>query len=277
MKKLSLSGRRTHTEENVDFRSDILPVTCGEMKGYLIKRKLERGGTVKFIRGEDGKWFTPREFEVAGGYENSSNWKLSVRCGGRTLKTLMEEGYLPVPPKTHNRKNEEENSYICEVCQDAGKLFCCGTCSKYFHEKCHIPPVKTESKSWSCTFCMMKKYSRSQECHRESEVLKRQMGPEEQLKCEFLLMELYRHLEGSKFKKIPHDNYIEVASQCLKELDMLANIKRKLNERSYPQVKGCVREVIQIFQSNTQSTNHNDSDQPQEKFKKNFKEIFSVQ
>lgn len=39
----SLSGTKMHIDEKVDFNAEILPVTCGEMKGMLIKRKLERG------------------------------------------------------------------------------------------------------------------------------------------------------------------------------------------------------------------------------------------
>ncbi|KAM5266696.1 nuclear body protein SP140-like protein [Hipposideros larvatus] len=74
--------------------------------------------------------------------------------------------------------------------------------------------------------------SGSRECHRGSEVLQRQMGPEEQLKCEFLLLKAYRHLEVSIFRKIPRDNYEKETSQCMKELMlMFSEIKKKLKKR----------------------------------------------
>lgn len=41
--EFSLSGPRNHKKESVDFSSEILPVTCGEKRGLLIKRKLKRG------------------------------------------------------------------------------------------------------------------------------------------------------------------------------------------------------------------------------------------
>ncbi|XP_045708760.1 nuclear autoantigen Sp-100-like [Phyllostomus hastatus] len=54
--------RRTGEQPGVpvDFQDEILPVNCGEKKGLLIKRKLERGATRKCIRTEDGNWFTPQ-------------------------------------------------------------------------------------------------------------------------------------------------------------------------------------------------------------------------
>ncbi|KAF6114770.1 hypothetical protein HJG60_010703 [Phyllostomus discolor] len=92
--------------EFVDFHSEILPVTCGEMKGMLHKNKLKEGSKVKCIETEDGNWFTPSEFSVAGGYQKSSHWKSTVRCGGKTIKQLTEEGKLPTWSKKQGTETE---------------------------------------------------------------------------------------------------------------------------------------------------------------------------
>lgn len=43
MKKSSLSGFKKHTDGSVNFHWEILPVTCGEMKGMLHKNKFKQG------------------------------------------------------------------------------------------------------------------------------------------------------------------------------------------------------------------------------------------
>ncbi|XP_045689692.1 nuclear body protein SP140-like protein, partial [Phyllostomus hastatus] len=94
---------RQHPDASVNFRAEILRVACGEMRGLLIKRKLERGATRKCIRTEDGNWFTPREFEVRGGYQ-ACNWKTSLTCSGKTLKKLIKDKHIRSPPITRESK-----------------------------------------------------------------------------------------------------------------------------------------------------------------------------
>ncbi|XP_074220562.1 nuclear body protein SP140 isoform X3 [Camelus bactrianus] len=212
-----IRGSRKYRHENVNFHSPVLPVTCGKVKGMLHKKKLKQGVLVKCILGDNGNWYTPREFEIRGGHGRSKNWKLSVRCGGRTLRWLMEKKCLYNPPRIHWRKKKTilksqdttlvdpcpGNSDLCEMCRDGGELFCCDTCSRSFHEHCHIPPVETERSPWSCTFCRMKEPSGSQQCYTESEVLARQMGPEDQLFNDFGLMGLRLEAEFEKnFKEV---------------------------------------------------------------------------
>ncbi|XP_005395476.1 PREDICTED: sp110 nuclear body protein [Chinchilla lanigera] len=89
------------TENTVDFFSPTLPVTCGEVKGILYKKKMEQGGaSEKSIQNEKGTWVSPKEFTVEGKRERSKNWRRSVRCGGQTLAQLIENGILLCPPAT---------------------------------------------------------------------------------------------------------------------------------------------------------------------------------
>ncbi|XP_024419843.3 nuclear body protein SP140-like protein isoform X1 [Desmodus rotundus] len=266
--------RKRRTEQQpavpVNFEAEILPVTCKEKMGLLIKRKLERGATRKCIRTEDGNWFTPREFEVRGGKDKASNWKTSLTCGRKTLKQLIELGFIQPPPNAHDRKKKVENSDKCEICQDGGKLFRC-TCRKFFHGGCHIPPVETERNGWKCTFCTAGKPP-SQQQHRESEVLMKLMGPEEELKCAFLLLKVYGPLESKVFPNIPHENYVEEASRCLEKLRELDLIKKSLIEGKYTDVKSFALAMDNFFTI----PSCNDAELTKDDFKKNFKKQFAI-
>ncbi|XP_012657720.2 nuclear body protein SP140-like protein [Otolemur garnettii] len=280
-------------DENINFQLPELPVTCGDLKGTLHKKKLKQGSPQKSIQTENGRWLTPREFEIKGGYEQSKKWKHSIRCGRYRLQDLMEKGVLPNPPKPKRKvgvrsnrrrtKRKPENSNKCEVCGQWGKLFCCDTCPRSFHENCHIPPVEPERDPWSCIFCEMKalqeRCPESPPRHQESEVLMRQMLPEEQLKCEFILLMVYCDSKSPFFALKPC--HTRDRSQGPEKPMWLNKVKESLNKKMYPQVKEFVEDMRLIFQNYKEFYKKNKFSrlglQVENKFEENFKNTFSIQ
>ncbi|XP_074254971.1 nuclear autoantigen Sp-100 isoform X5 [Saimiri boliviensis] len=386
--ELLTSGRKTNTtplkrrrrrapriprDKNIDFEQPELPVTCGELKGTLHKERFKQGTSKKCIQIENKKWLTPREFEKKGGRGASKNWKLSIRCGGYTLKSLMEKRHLPVPPTTrkkilylrnkykvkvplqtslafknwklsircggytlkslmekrrlpeppttrkkqsilkpHNNTlvdpyraqsqlecvavcdeqripdaspdtSQPENSNICKVCNKGGTLFCCDTCPRSFHERCHIPPVEAKKDPWSCIFCRIKaiqeRCPESQPCHQESEVLMREMLPKEQLKCEFLLLKVYCDSKSPFFASKPY--YNREGSRGPQKPMWLNKVKRRLNEQVYSRVEEFVQDMRLIFHNHKEFYSEDKfitlGIQVQNTFEKNFKNIFAIQ
>lgn len=72
----------------------VLPVRCKNTNGELYKAKFGSGGRGKCIKGIEGLWYTPNEFEQLAGRASSKDWKRSIRYGGRTLQCLIEDGIL---------------------------------------------------------------------------------------------------------------------------------------------------------------------------------------
>ncbi|XP_010606409.1 nuclear autoantigen Sp-100 isoform X4 [Fukomys damarensis] len=298
LKRVRKRGPRIPKETNVNFNIPELPVTCGNAKGTLYKEIFKQGVWKDSIKGENGSWFSPREFEIKGNHAASKNWKLSVRCHGWTLRELIERGYLPEPPSKRKKKatirvgasisrtqrtldsyiNAPEdpypqNSNECEVCAQGGQMYCCDTCPKSYHENCHIPPVETESNPWSCIFCktkaIRKRCRESQPCHQESEVLMKELCGEEQLKCELLLLKVYCCVDSAFFVTEP--NY---GCTCLDQ------IKTRLNEKKYSRVKEFVQDIRFIFQNYKAFYGDKqfiDVGTLEGRFEKNFKNIFGVQ
>ncbi|ELW71231.1 Nuclear autoantigen Sp-100 [Tupaia chinensis] len=261
IKRRRRKGPRIPRDKNINFQLDQLPVTCGKVKGTLYKDKLKLGISVKCIQSEDGRWFTPREFEIEGNYKRSKNWKLSLRCGGWPLKWLIQKRFLPEPPRTWKKRTLENNkntspdpypgnSNTCAVCSRWGRLYCCDTCPRSFHQDCHIPPVETERVG-----AIQKRYPESQPCHQELEVLMRLMQPEEQLSRD--------------------------SAQGLQEPMWLNRIKKRLAEKAYSRVKGFVQDVRLIFKNHKAFYRGRKflglGLQLEAEFEKNFKNIFAIQ
>nr|XP_054361956.1 sp110 nuclear body protein isoform X6 [Mirounga angustirostris] len=266
--------RKKPEDETVDFLSPELPVTCGEAKGILYKEKLKQGSSEKCIRNEAGVWFTPKEFEIEGKRANTRKWKQTVHCKGKTLEELLKKGLLLCPPRI-SVKREWENSKECEVCWRGGPLLCCDTCPRAFHEDCHIPSAEAERSPWSCTFCRIKESSGRQQCHGESEALERQMQPEEQLKCEFLLLKAYCHPQSSFFAETPPN--IRDYGEPFKEAMWLDLVKERLTEKVYT-VAWFVRDMRLIFRNHKAFYKASDFGQIgldlEAEFEKDLKEVF---
>ncbi|GAB1285172.1 Sp140 nuclear body protein [Apodemus speciosus] len=318
---------RRRRKENANFSAELLPVTCGDLKGVLHKDKFKQGISVMSIQCQDGNWFTPTEFEIMGGRGPSKNWKLSLRCYNWPLKFLIQvcdtlyasnDWVLTASPggqssgsgpeklstqssteiwqekkeqRTQNlfrspadlstivhgtlrsRRNMparnisdklkswcledkelDQNADECEVCRDGGTLFCCDTCSRAFHQECHIPTVETEMTPWSCIFCRMQSLG-SQQSLPESEILKREMVAQEQL-----------------FRE---------TAVGVEEPMWLDIIKKKLNDQAYCQVKDFVHDMRLIFRNHRISFKDPKFGEMglrlESKFEKSFKEVFSIQ
>lgn len=93
---------------------DVLPVRCKTTTAELHKSRLGSGGRGRCIKYKDG-WCTPSEFEMVCGRGSSKDWKRSIRYGGRSLQTLIDEGVL-TPHAT---------SCTCSACcDDDSSEFC---------------------------------------------------------------------------------------------------------------------------------------------------------
>ncbi|XP_053454255.1 nuclear autoantigen Sp-100-like isoform X2 [Nycticebus coucang] len=101
-------------DKNTNFQLSELPVTCGNLKGTLHKEKLKQGSSVKCIKRDTGRWFTPQRFAIKGGYRRSGNWKQNIRCSGYPLKYLIQNGYLQVPPR--------KGKMVAEPCNPSSSL-----------------------------------------------------------------------------------------------------------------------------------------------------------
>ncbi|XP_031570726.1 deformed epidermal autoregulatory factor 1 homolog [Actinia tenebrosa] len=87
------SERQKSSSWDAVMNAEVLTVRCRNETAELHKSKLGSGGRGKCIKYQE-EWMTPSEFEARCGRASSKDWKRSIRYGGRTLQTLIEEAVL---------------------------------------------------------------------------------------------------------------------------------------------------------------------------------------
>ncbi|XP_040828212.1 nuclear autoantigen Sp-100-like isoform X2 [Ochotona curzoniae] len=134
LKRHRRTGRRIPRNTTEKFKGPELPVECGLMNGILYKNLLQQGSGQKCIQGEDGRYFTLREFEIEGGYVTSNNWKQTVRCLGWPLKILIQKGFLQNPPRSRRKmtirstERSEETKTVNLLTSGLGRAAFSGSC-----------------------------------------------------------------------------------------------------------------------------------------------------
>lgn len=71
----------------------VLTIRCKTTNAELHKSRFGSGGRGRCIKHKN-KWYTPSEFEALCGRASSKDWKRSIRFGGHSLQTLIDQQIL---------------------------------------------------------------------------------------------------------------------------------------------------------------------------------------
>uniref|UniRef100_A0A8B9HSG4 RING-type E3 ubiquitin transferase n=1 Tax=Astyanax mexicanus TaxID=7994 RepID=A0A8B9HSG4_ASTMX len=164
-------------------------------------------------------------------------------------------------------KEDDPNEDWCAVCQNGGELLCCDRCPKVFHITCHIPVLRSlPSGDWMCTFCRnLTKPELEYNCDDDPPSSKaesdRGISPEDQRKCERLLLYLFCHELSVEFQE-PVSSSVPNYYKIIKHPMDLNYVKRKLqlkHTQHYKTPKEFVYDVRLVF-SNCAKYNEADSE-----------------
>ncbi|XP_072537555.1 E3 ubiquitin-protein ligase TRIM33 isoform X2 [Salminus brasiliensis] len=164
-------------------------------------------------------------------------------------------------------KEDDPNEDWCAVCQNGGELLCCDRCPKVFHITCHIPTLRTlPSGDWMCTFCRNlsspeMEYNCDDDPPSKKEESERGLSPEDQRRCERLLLHLFCHELSVEFQE-PVSSSVPNYYKIIKHPMDLNFVKRKLQLRHtqhYKTPKEFVYDVRLVF-SNCAKYNEADSE-----------------
>ncbi|XP_023702053.1 deformed epidermal autoregulatory factor 1 isoform X2 [Cryptotermes secundus] len=104
---MGLRGETVPSSWTESANMPVLPVRCKNTSAELHKHRFGSGGRGRCIKLADS-WYTPSEFEALCGRASSKDWKRSIRFGGRSLQTLIDEGIL----------SPHATSCTCSACCD---------------------------------------------------------------------------------------------------------------------------------------------------------------
>ncbi|EDW72829.1 uncharacterized protein Dwil_GK16969, isoform A [Drosophila willistoni] len=83
----------TWTTESATQHMEVFQIRCKTTCAELYRSKLGSGGRGRCVKYKD-KWHTPSEFEHVCGRGSSKDWKRSIKYGGKSLQSLIDEGAL---------------------------------------------------------------------------------------------------------------------------------------------------------------------------------------
>ncbi|XP_037935274.1 deformed epidermal autoregulatory factor 1 [Teleopsis dalmanni] len=86
----SASGNVSWADTN---HVEVFAIRCKTTTAELHRSKLGSGGRGRCVKYKD-KWYTPSEFENVCGRGSSKDWKRSIKYGGKSLQSLIDEGAL---------------------------------------------------------------------------------------------------------------------------------------------------------------------------------------
>ncbi|KAJ3586211.1 hypothetical protein NHX12_012611 [Muraenolepis orangiensis] len=147
-------------------------------------------------------------------------------------------------------KVDDPNEDWCAVCINGGDLLCCDRCPKVFHMKCHVPTIKIFPKGdFLCTFCRSLDAPEIQYCDDSKRKSDHGLSPEDQRRCERLLLYAFCHELSVGFREpVPSSvpNYYKIIKQPMD----LRKVKKKLQVRSSQQYRSAqdfVSDVRLVF------------------------------
>lgn len=163
-------------------------------------------------------------------------------------------------------KEDDPNEDWCAVCQNGGELLCCDRCPKVFHITCHIPTLRSVPTcvDFMCTFCRsLTKPEMEYDCDDDPPGKKPDQGlnPEEQRRCERLLLYLFCHELSVEFQEpVPSSvpNYYKIIKHPM-DLNLVKQKLQRKHPQHYQSTKDFVYDVRLVF-SNCATYNEADSE-----------------